>query len=616
MSPLQSAETKPKFRFNPFVRDVVGSALDDAKADVPGINHQAFERVLESIDHVTMRRESTSLLLFGDPGSGKTHLLSRLREHLERNTGAGDPVVMVAMRMQTSASMIWRFTLRNLADALLRRRDGERSLVERLLSGRPQQIDAMHDRDLAIVLKNLLKGTHAGECSFWLRGYPLPEAALVELGLSTQPVDEEYQEERAYQVIRDLSQVVEPSPLIFCLDQVEALQKHADDQEGIFALGKLVATLHDTLHNAAIICCVQTSFIDQIKNAIRGSEQDRMLSNRAGLKELTWEQALEMISARLGTQPEIARARPAGADGLWPIEATRLKPIFEPGGSCVARRVLHRCKEIFDEAMEHGAPAIEPLDDYLSRLFEERCRVRPPEESDFILRDALPALLEILGLPRRRSGAAPRLGGFDLIVEQGGRGAALAVCNQRPGTGLVNRFRKLGERWDQAAVPRLMLLRDARLGIRPSARASQQRLEELRSRQAELIHVSPEALAALEALRSLLADADSGDLSYRGEAVSRRSVEEWLRTHMPEPLAELIDQAKTAGGRGAGMQLVSALTAILSERKIASVEDMARELKVGVKEVADCARQNPVQFAVLKGRTPVLFQPVRQFPGT
>jgi hypothetical protein len=88
-------------------------------------------------------------------------------------------------------------------------------------------------------------------------------------------------------------------------------------------------------------------------------------------------------------------------------------------------------------------------------------------------------------------------------------------------------------------------------------------------------------------------------------------VERWLLAHMPEPLAEFVDQLK-GGASGDGSRLLPALTAFLNERKVASVAETAQELNATAKEVSDCARQNPVQFALLDGRDPVLFQPVRQ----
>ncbi len=598
---------------NPFARDVVGSPLDDARGDVPRINVHAKKECVSLIDRVRVGGESGSLLLFGEPGSGKTHLLSRLRQHLDRENAAARHNVFIPLRMQTSPSMIWRFVRGNLADALMRRDGAGLSTLERILTARRDDLERLYHRDLAIALENLISGTHVRDSAAWLRGYELPEAALVALGLSTQPIDEEFQEERAYQVVREIAQLAEPVPLVFCLDQVESLQRHAEDKESIFALGKLVATLHDTLHNAAIICCVQTSFIDQIKSAIRGSEQDRMLGNRAGLQPLTWEQGLDLIAARLESQPELAEVRPEDANRLWPINVERLKAIFEPGGSCVARRVLHRAKEIYDETAHGALLPTEPLDSFLSRISEERRRPRPAEESDFILRDALPQLFQMLGMQPSGKGGG-RLASFDLVVEHAGRPVAFALCNQRPGIGLVNRFRKLGEKWDSSYTPRLILLRDARLGIGSTAKASQQRLDELTTRRAELVTVSPEALSALESIRGLLADADSGDLSHNGEAVDRKTVEKWLSSHLPAPLADLVDQLKGQGARRS--EIFPALTAFLNDRKIASMEEAARELRVGLQEVADCAHQNPQQFAVIGGNSAVLFQPIRTLVGS
>ena len=376
---------------------------------------------------------------------------------------------------------------------------------------------------------------------------------LALLGLSTQPVDEEFQEERASELIRDMARLAEPVPFVFCLDQVESLQRHAEDREGIFALGKLVSTLHDTLHNAAVICCVQTSFIDQIKSSIRGSEQDRMLANQAGLQPLHWDQALEVIAARLQAQTELQAARPAEAGRLWPIDTNKLKPIFEPDGVCVARRVLHRAKEIYDEVAHSAAAPPESLHEYLGRLYQERFAVRPAEDSDFILRDGLPGLLQALGLQPRGPGAA-RPGNFDLVLEYEGKPVAFALCNQRPGPALVNRLRRIGDNWDSSYGPRLILVRDTRLGIGAGAKASQDRLDQLNHRKAEFISISAEALAALDAVRSLLADAESGDLSHNGETIPRKAVEQWLAANLPAPLGGAGGEAAGQGGGGRGRE--------------------------------------------------------------
>ncbi|MGH9893234.1 MAG: hypothetical protein ACREA0_14835 [bacterium] len=47
------------------------------------INAEAFEACLKAVEQARAGRQSASILLNGVPGSGKTHLLARLRVHLE-----------------------------------------------------------------------------------------------------------------------------------------------------------------------------------------------------------------------------------------------------------------------------------------------------------------------------------------------------------------------------------------------------------------------------------------------------------------------------------------------------------------------------------------------------
>jgi hypothetical protein len=133
-------------------------------------------------------------------------------------------------------------------------------------------------------------------------------------------------------------------------------------------------------------------------------------------------------------------------------------------------------------------------------------------------------------------------------------------------------------------------------------------------RKAEFVHLSPETLGALRAVRGLLADAESGDLSFNGETVGRKNVEEWLTGHLPAPVADLIDRLKGAPPKPDS--ILPALAALLGEKKIVSMEEAARELGVGLREVADCANQNPQRFVLIGGDRAVLFQPVRPMVGS
>jgi hypothetical protein len=75
----------------------------------------------------------------------------------------------------------------------------------------------------------------------------------------------------------------------------------------------------------------------------------------------------------------------------------------------------------------------------------------------------------------------------------------------------------------EQAAPNLCIIRDARLGISPRARTTQQRLEAIA--QAGGRGVEAEALAALDAM----AVATSGDLSLWGDTVEGATVRDWLK---------------------------------------------------------------------------------------
>ncbi len=615
MSPSPGARIEPPLRgvSNPFASSTVGSPWDEATADVPDINRRAFEACLRLIAQVASTGSSTSLMLYGEPGSGKTHLLSRLRRAVEQ---ASEPApVFIGVRMQTAASMIWRYLRRHMSLDLMRRPPAGPSRLDLLLDRRRSELSHVPIRDLSIALENLLHGVNVRDSAAWLRGEELPEEALRSLGISTSPIDEDAQEDRAKDVIKALCELARPATVIFALDQVEALQSHPGDQTGMFALGKLVTALHDELKNALVISCVQTSFIQPLEKVIRGAHADRMMrQNAEALHPLTWEQAAALVTARLNSQPKLARLREDRND-LWPIDEEKLREEFAGGGTCIARRVIFRCKTLFDEAIgaEIAPPALD-LEGFLGGEYERRQAGRrdlPAMDGDFVVRDGLPLLLHaaLQGMRIRNEDLPP---GVDLeLAQPDGRRVGFSYCNQAHPNSLAARLRKILTSWDPAGIPELVLVRDARLGIKSTARRTRERLKELESRGARIVRPSAEALAALDAIRSLLADAESGDLSHQGRRVPPGSVEEWLRSNMPEPLRELVDEIH-AKPIGEDATLPEALTACLRERKVLSAQEAARETDYSLEEVIRCARQNPMQFGLLEGPPPVLYEMVQQ----
>ena len=120
-------------------------------------------------------------------------------------------------------------------------------------------------------------------------------------------------------------------------------------------------------------------------------------------------------------------------------------------------------------------------------------------------------------------------------------------------------------------------------------------------------------MAALNALRELLADARSGDLSFAGGHVSADTVIEWLRSVMPPPLAELAEQltAPATEDRSTEDSVVERLQESLARRRVCAVAEIAAELGCSIPKLMADAAERPDMFGVLEGAQPVIFS-VRQ----
>ena len=70
---------------NPFLQDRIDSPWQETFQDVPEINRPAFQSCLRAIESVYLGNQSRGLLLHGEPGAGKTHLLQRLRLHTQQD---------------------------------------------------------------------------------------------------------------------------------------------------------------------------------------------------------------------------------------------------------------------------------------------------------------------------------------------------------------------------------------------------------------------------------------------------------------------------------------------------------------------------------------------------
>ncbi len=583
----------------PYVRNpfgpLTGQPLDGQEVDIAEINVESFRACQRLVQDVAAGGFSAALTVFGDSGTGKTHLLGRVRRWLETQPAN----LFVFVRMETSPAGIWRHLRRCLAMALLRTgADGSRAM-DGLLERRTSDLEMLADRDLSIVLEHLLEGRHVRDAAAWLRGEGLPEDALSVLGLGAPKPDDD-PEVLSRQAVLAICGLLQPGVVVFCLDQIEAVRSSPADQDGPHAFGKAVSCLVDETRNAAVISCVQSSFVNLLEQILDNSTKLRLMGRRAVIFPLSWQQAQGLIGARLDTVEEL-RAERTSHGGCWPLPRAQIRDVFQDNAA-PARRIIARCKDLFDQWRSGEAPVVEPLDQALQRMLEERFEAKSAAESDEILRNGVPLLARSVGLNCKTAGEASPMA----FLLDGGK-VAVALCNETNAMSLASHLKKIGQAWKPAPNRKLVMLRDARIPISRNAKVSQQRIASLEAQGGRLATVSQEALDALAALRRLLSDAESGDLAHHGEAVNASAVEQWIAGHLPASLDPLVAELSPAAGLA---DVSGRLAALLAEKKLIKLEEAARSLEVSPGEVEECARRDPRQFGILGGSVPVLFQPV------
>ena len=622
---------------NPFRDSIVRDPWRSGSVDVPEINETAFRRCCEALELLRESRGSTSVLLHGEAGSGKTHLLGRLRSHVE---ALDDLAIFVSIRLNCGPQRFWRHTRRCLVDNLARRRQGKRTqldelLIERLVAHcggsvacrdpRPRKkelrpyieeisLHAELTRDMCRVIDHLVFRRHRLEALAWLRGESLPEEELKKLGLSTAQEDEGDPEAVARDVVRSLCRLAGAAiPVIFCFDQIEALQRHEGDREGIFVLGKAIRSLYDMVDNVLIISCVQSYFLEKLERTMQEPNYDALAVQIGSLKPVVPSQALKLAKARLESADLSSEQR----SKLVTVFQRALPKQIEPEGLS-ARRVLGACAAIYD-SWEGSAKRETPkksrsdfLEDEFNRRQEDSLRTLQESGTDEIVQSSIPVLVNLFyNHWREVDEGRPR--DVDVLLESKGRRLGISICNEQNMTSLAARFRRLKRSATESNLDRFFILRHAQRPITSTAKKTRQYLDELQTAKAQLLRPDSELLASLDALRSILADAKAGDLEDQGKTLSPATVAEWIQKNLEGVGKEFVDEIVSEGRESRASisteseKLLEDLMALLEQHRVLSLKEAAKRIEHEDSLVEDVVRAHPQEVGYLAGPPAVLF---------
>jgi hypothetical protein len=353
------------------------------------------------------------------------------------------------------------------------------------------------------------------------------------------------------------------------------------------------ASLVDTAPNSLLISTINADFLLDLKDGSRDADFDRVSKNRFDLQPLDFELGRQLVTARLANIPEAKQA----------ITDEALQIFFQSHqGRATPRSLIHEARRLFDEWQGKRKEPIQPLEDFLStkyeRLWSEASVAREPIETDAILAHGLPIALQLLGKNTREK--PERL--IDLAITEGGTTINVAFANNANPTSLGRWLGKM----QNLASQNLCIVRDAKLGISPTAKATQQRLRAIAQAGGRTVRVEAEALAALDAMRRLLATATSGDLSHDGLTVEGPTVRDWLKRNLPKQIIDFAEQLIGSKASPEPDWQPDALLDLLRGRKIVPLDEAVRLTDAAASKIEEFAKQHPDRICLFNGHQPVV----------
>ncbi|MBF1990916.1 ATP-binding protein [Fischerella thermalis] len=326
---------------------------------VDSIHREVLSEIEEFLDLVMIDHRSRSILLTGDPGSGKSHLLGRLKQTLNSKaffvyilcdwSDSGniwrhvlrctvDSLIQIPEQQQESQLILW---LKSLS-AFTKRND---SIWELLLSDRQKFIKHLKETYKTAriynpdtffgVLHDLTNPELYSLACEWLRGDCLSEESM-------QALKVKYcieTEDEAKSILANFGRIsTETQPIVLCFDNLDTMPKLPDGFLDIQPFFDVNTTIHgENLKNFLIIISVITNTWNRHINRIQPADRAG-IHKLIRLKPITVEQA-ETIWAYL-LKPLHQQANPRPESSIYPLKRNLLEQNF-PSGKTYPRNVIN-----------------------------------------------------------------------------------------------------------------------------------------------------------------------------------------------------------------------------------------------------------------------------------
>jgi len=561
--------------------------------DLPSLNAKVTDAITAAIQNVraAARKDgaelrTSSILVLGPAGAGKTHLFARLRHKL------GPRAVFVHLRPLVGTEMTPRYVLGQIVQQLgyetaeghglkqlealvgssfaqldgsnpefprmfvdevaaldeAKRAEKIEWAVEKLLE-RHQEADEMY---LARLLAApFMKPAQQRAALAWLAGRELEEAQMKRLGVTSSLPDE-----RIIQALQTLGVFAAPgAPIVLVFDQLENLMDAEATGMRVRAYANLVAELFDTMRGYVLVqMALDTEWQQAILPQLSAAQKTRLGGQQEVIALPTPAQARELIARWVDHLPHRAEPFP------WPFGEKRVAMWAETPGM-TPRMLMIACKQALalgpdapleDEEVTGAAPETTrssptPIDDGADDGADDGTDDAALEAAWESHLQRARAALDEAAEDRRSADPARLVGGIacalrfadgvttsrvdarhhlQLLARVGERTHAVAVLHQTHPRSAVTALDRAADALTKDAV---ILVRERAIEAPPTWKKFHAALAALVRKGARWIPLERDDAARLLALESFLAAAKSRDLEDAGgRAFEDREVAEWI----------------------------------------------------------------------------------------
>jgi len=359
---------------NPFLAIKVDDTATLPPGDVPELHESVPEKCRLTLAQAQESGQSIGLLVIGEAGSGKSHLIARLRKELATNTR----VVPAAISLRGAfAGRLWRHLRACFVAELLRpypESDGRNGLLRILHNRFPKWCSAPNpeggflrvlgvntktslqvhldefaktcrlDYPLQKVLSKLDNPQLLPRVHAWLRGQQLEAADLAALGLPAVFPSEQEQETMAREVVLSLFRLAGTATTLFlCFDEVEAIQAGSYDAASLRQFTTLVTDLLAETGPRVVATFIRPNLHLEAAKVVEHANLQKLGQERTALPIITWEQAVRLTKARLEAEPTCRSARlDHPQHDFWPLSREFLEKEYKANKRRLTPRHLIR----------------------------------------------------------------------------------------------------------------------------------------------------------------------------------------------------------------------------------------------------------------------------------